>query len=949
MWFATQDGISRFDGKSFINLNSYNVDKKRKIIGTDVYDIKPDLSGNFLWVLSAYGGLSKIDLTTCNVIATYEIKQTVKPGTTLWYKCMFENDKFLVIGINEGIICCFNKLTGRTENSFSLAERFNCTGTLERLFIDNHNRVWFFISGTGILITDPTLTQKISIIKSSQIDQKQFLFTDYASFNNQLFVTTNDGLRLIDIENLKVVSNKNIQQDYLSLCNNKELHSVSITTNYAVVTGKNLVYKINLNSGKTERVLLAGNFEDQSWTTLNNSVYADNQSIWLGSQYGVGLIRNINSAFVSYFNSSDGNNIKIKHATAISAVSDSNIFVCADDDLYDLNPNNGTIKKFGVEDFYFSVFSVTRGYYIATGVSKGMQLLNLEFKPINISTVFPELNSIKNDLIMSSAKLGDSVIFMASQNKNGLYIWNTAKKEVKIISTKTAPLSLKNDNINRLFIDSKKRLWVVSENAIAIYDYFKNTMFHVPLTDPSTKTPISINMDVCETAGSYWIASYGTGIIELSKNYTIKNIYGAKDGIKNLGFYRIFNINDSLLIASSNNGLITININKQTAKSYFFEDGLQSNSFEEGCGDKMENTIFFGGINGITKINSLKLISSVSSPILTFSSILLVSQNKMKDTLNINLQKLTVPQDVSQVNINFSAINYEEPEKVRFSYKIIENDKEWNTTDKNSIQFFPLSPGKYHLQVQAFNEDGLPSQVKELTLIFLPKWYQTLLFKILVGLFIAGFIYALYRYRIEQVRKQERMRKQISADLHDDIGGTLSSINVFSHLAISNPGKLEYLVNINEGTQAAVMGVRDIVWVLDDRLDTVSDLVNRFMQFARPLATANKILLEQKIDPQLLHHPLSKNEKRNIYLILKEAFNNCIKYSGCNNFSYTMEVVNSKKIRVIIKDNGRGFEISKSQTGNGLKNMQDRSAQIGYEYIIESSENAGTTIQLIKR
>ncbi len=947
MWFATQDGISRFDGKSYINLNSYNADSKRKILGTDVFDIKPDLTGNYLWVLSAYGGLNKIDLKTCTVFSAYQIKQTVKPDTTLWYKCLSENSSYLIIGTNEGIISRFNKASGKTETSFSLTDKFNCPGQLEDIFIDSYNRIWYFISGMGILITDSTLTKKITIIPSSKINKTPFFFTDYAVSQNRVFITTTTGLGIIDIETMMTVAERNINPGYLSHCNNKELHCISILDGVAVISGKNVLLKIKLATEKIETIQLAGNFEDRSWITLTNSVYADSQSIWLGSQYGVGWIRNINSPFVAYYNSMDGSNTKINHAITICAASDSSIIICGDDGLYNLNPNTSLIKKFSIDDFYYSVFRAAKGFFIASGVSKGMQLFNNQFKPTPITSVFPELEHIKNDLIMCSASLGDSIVFMASQNKNGLYIWNTVTKKIQIISTRTGKVALRNDNINRLFLDSRNQLWVVCENTIALYDYRTNSITHLPLIDPATKQPMSINMDICETSNNYWIASYGTGIVKLSRDFKIQKIYTTNDGIKNLGLYKIFAISDTLLLASSNNGLASININTGKIKNYFAEDGLQSNSFEEASGDRIANTIFAGGINGITKIDISKIAADPNLPKLTFSTISLISQKKIIDTLNIEIKKLVIPQDISQVNINFSAINYLDPEKLKYSYKLIENDKDWNITDKNFIQFFRLRPGTYHLQVQAFNEDGVPSEIKELTLIFLPKWYQTWWFKTLIALSIIAIGYSLYRMRINQLKKEEKIRNQLASDLHDDLGSTLNSVKVYSNLAMMEKENPNHLLKIKEGTQDAIAGVRDLIWVLDDKRDTIQDLFSRISQFAAPLCEANHIEFIQEIDDSLYHHELGKEEKRNIYMILKESVNNSIKYAACQTIELKV-TSEGKKLHFSIRDDGKGFDKEKTKEGNGLKNIANRAKEISYKSNITSSAGNGTAILLQK-
>jgi signal transduction histidine kinase len=947
MWFATQDGISRFDGKSFINLNSYAVDVKRRIVGTDVYDVKPDKSGDFLWVLTAYGGLNKIDLRTCNVIATYEVAHSIKPDETLWYKCFFESGNYLVIGTFSGIISVFDKKLGKTISSFSLGDRFQCNGQLEDLFIDKHNRVWFLISGTGVLITDESCKTKKHFIPSEQLHSTPFDYTDYAVYDNTVLLTTSVGLKQIDETSMNPVKADNRRYFRRPHFDGKELHAISVADSLAIICGKDLLLKTNLQSGVTERIQFAGNFEDHSWITLTSAVFINGKTIWIGSQSGVGWVRDISSPFASFYSSFDGENVKINHAITIAASTDSTVLVCALDGLYKVGHNNAAIKKFPVEDLYYSVFPVTRNYFIASGVSKGLQLLNDHFQPVNLLDIFPELHPIKNDLLMCAARSGDSLIFMASQNKNGLYIWNTRAKSIESFNTRTKGIFLQNDNINRLFIDSKERLWIVCENAVSIYDYRHREMRHLSLLDPGTKAPLNINMDICENNKGFWLASYGAGIIKLNDKLEIERIYAAKEGINNLGLYKIFSLNDSALIASSNNGMTLLNTNTGIAKNYFTEDGLQSNSFEEASGDQYGNFIFLGGINGITRIDIRKIVNIKPPPALSFSTISLTSQQKVTDTLHIQIDKLRIPHFVSQITINFSAINYTDPEKTRFAYRILEKENDWNFTLKNSIQSFRLSPGSYTLQVKAINEDGVESEIKELTLIFLPKWYQTGVFKTLLALVAIAIGYGLYRIRISQLKKEEKIRNQLASDLHDDLGSTLNSVKVYSNLALMEKGNPQHLEKIKEGTQDAIAGVRDLIWVLDDKKDVVQDLLARIKQFAQPLCEANHIAYVEDVAATVSYFKLEKEEKRNLYMILKESINNSIKYSGCS--AITLHVTGGgKKISFTISDNGKGFDATTIKPGNGLKNIRNRAKDIHYTVTIASSPGNGTTITLEK-
>ena len=251
------------------------------------------------------------------------------------------------------------------------------------------------------------------------------------------------------------------------------------------------------------------------------------------------------------------------------------------------------------------------------------------------------------------------------------------------------------------------------------------------------------------------------------------------------------------------------------------------------------------------------------------------------------------------------------------------------------------------MQVQAFNEDEVSSEIKELTLTFLPKWYQTWIFKLLVLLVIIAAVYGLYRFRINHLKKEEKIRNQVASDLHDELGSTLNSVKVFANLALMEENKITHLEKIKEATQSAISGVKDIIWVLDDKRDTLDHLLSRINQFAKPICEAAGISYNQQSGGNE-NYKLGKEEKRNLYMIIKETINNSIKYSECSVIELLVKNKGSK-INITVSDNGKGFDKEKTNSGYGLKNILHRAEEIGYHAEINSSLGNGTLIYLEKK
>jgi signal transduction histidine kinase len=216
----------------------------------------------------------------------------------------------------------------------------------------------------------------------------------------------------------------------------------------------------------------------------------------------------------------------------------------------------------------------------------------------------------------------------------------------------------------------------------------------------------------------------------------------------------------------------------------------------------------------------------------------------------------------------------------------------------------------------------------------------------LIALTIAGILYALYRYRISQIKKQHEIRKNIATDLHDDLGSTLNSVKVFTNLAISGVKQEESLQQVKDNLTEATMSLRDMIWVLDDSLDTVDELITRLKQFAVPVATASNIETIIKADSEVNSRQLTKEEKRNLFLICKEAINNSIKYAGATQINVDI-TPSAKKIKIVVADNGKGFNVDEVKKGYGLKNMQYRAGQIRFKVVLKSLPNQGTNIIIL--
>jgi len=172
-------------------------------------------------------------------------------------------------------------------------------------------------------------------------------------------------------------------------------------------------------------------------------------------------------------------------------------------------------------------------------------------------------------------------------------------------------------------------------------------------------------------------------------------------------------------------------------------------------------------------------------------------------------------------------------------------------------------------------------------------------------------------------------------------------VKVYANIASIEKDNKQYLEKINENTQEAISSLRDIIWVLDEKKDTLEHLLNRVSYFALPLCDANHIQFLLQVDNSVFSTLLEREEKRNLFMIIKEAINNSLKYSACKSITLSLSRDN-KKLVILISDDGNGYSKHVMNEGHGIKNILRRSSEIHYKTKIDSINGKGTTIRLEK-
>jgi signal transduction histidine kinase/ligand-binding sensor domain-containing protein len=300
----------------------------------------------------------------------------------------------------------------------------------------------------------------------------------------------------------------------------------------------------------------------------------------------------------------------------------------------------------------------------------------------------------------------------------------------------------------------------------------------------------------------------------------------------------------------------------------------------------------------------------------------------------------------------FKGISSSGTEGIKYSYRLEGLDKLWSIPSSNDfVSFVNLPPGKYAFKVKAQLPNSSWSEPAVFSFEIRKAFRQTTWFYLLVGISLATGIYVLFRYRLQQKINLFEMRNRISQDLHDEIGASMSGINLLGQMAAE---KLEqnkpeeasvFLFKVKNYTQDVIEKLGDMVWIFNPQNDSIEKLLQRLKYFTVSVALSKNIKVHFVTDKASQTINLTIQQRKAIYLISKEAFNNAFKSSECSNINYNI-IANGSKWQLRIQDDGKGFIPAENTDGNGLRNMQARADEIGAKFSIQSQPGAGTIIML---
>lgn len=585
--------------------------------------------------------------------------------------------------------------------------------------------------------------------------------------------------------------------------------------------------------------------------------------------------------------------------------------------------------------------------------------------------------SVKGEKIDAKYGFNGHVIHSIMEDTKG-NIWIGAidglfKYDEKEFQHFTTNDGLSSSNVRTIYEDKSGALWVGTISGLNKIEDGKITVVSLqPESIKNTENEPYVRAIYEGENGAFWIGSYGNGLFRLKGNEICS--ITTDDGLFDDIVSHLVKDENGNFWMGSNRGIFRLPIasavsfcegDTETVQSYSYGDqdgmisvetngGFQPSTIQDSLGN-----IYFPTVGGVAIVSTNNIeVNNIQPPVY----IQKIRGSKFDLPLANSVE---LSHDDSFLEIDYTAINFSKPEKIKFKYKLDGFSDNWiEVGNRRQALYTKIPPGDYTFTVLSSNSDGVwNTNGASIDIVVTPPFWQTTWFMgISIGLCIAvGFVFFKTRTNIlkaenekqkrfaeQLIASQENERRRIASELHDGLGQQILVIKNRAELAqnqVNNPQELsEQLTEIMNSAVSSIQDVRNISHALRPihlekfgLTDAISDLCSKLQQIS-------KIEWSYHIDD--VAQIIPKEKEINFYRVVQEAVNNILKHSEASEASVIVRV-NRNMINTVIWDNGIGFRINdrKFAEGLGYLSMKERVETLGGTLLVESIPDEGTSLK----
>jgi len=793
IWMGTHHGLQRYDGKNFTNFERTSDSTGLSVNYVD--DICEDGDGN-IWIATAEGlntyirETDKIERYSWNGSHSKEL-QDMRASRVLWNQT--NTDLIWVTAVDIGLV----RLNTKTESVeiYPLPESSDrwVQGLISHPFkpgklLIGSTSIYEFDMSSGKFDEVYTLEQNNNIPNNSIND----IIIDPTD-NHVVWCATGDvwgrgnlgGVHRIDLSTgeSQIFSNKNRKGEIpdvhiLQVCFSADDKLWVGTRNHGV-----LLYDLALDSFYQYRY---NEFEAGSFVTENavRSILLDRSgTLWFGT-WGDGM--SVLSPALQRFK-------HLKHLPGKKNILADNYIMCIEEDkdgniwigtkfggLSKYNPNSGNFKSYFQEfrstgsnpnEINYLYYDSRENLWIGTYADAIYR-----YNPVTGKIIHYEKGSSSNQIsqkrITAITELVPGEVLISTYG-GGLNIYSYETNEFEQYTHDPTDSTSIGDNQIWLPFLGNDGNYYFGGNSVAGFIQFnpKIKKFSIPPVDRTFTTYIDV---ATSSEGRIFIDAISLGLAEIIVGDTVSvitHVDSNVDGIRNVESITIDKNND--LWMGTSNGLVKYNLDRNKYTRYDVDDGLQGYVFTRYAGFcSSTGELYFGGRNGINIFHPDDLTLSQYKPPLVFTEFR-VFQEKVEIGVNSPLDKnilmmenIELSHHQNDFSIAFAALDYCNPHKIQYKYKLVNHDEDWKYTGSNGTAAYTnMDPGKYTFQLISTNADGVwNDEVKTLEIIINPPWWLTNIAYLIYGfIFILGVIVIdrFQRKRLKEKQKSKAREKEL--------------------------------------------------------------------------------------------------------------------------------------------------------------------------------------------
>jgi len=751
MWFATDFGVSRFDGYNFTNYNS-----KDGLPDNTVLEIYEDYKGR-IWFVSSSAKLSfYYNDSIFNYWNNTVFLNTIKDIPNIINKSFSVDEKDNVyLGI-------YRKGHFKISKEGKIEKRFSKYPIDYDALIIEKNKLYFNIPPNIISTNQQYIIRENNSFKV-KIDPEEFPGRRLAllGLNKEVYYSYNSTLYCI-YDSLHIIKH-HFDKDNIILLNSDQSKNLWVGTYYGGI----YCFKNGDVSAEPELHLLDGDAasnivcdkEGGYWiSSLKNGVYYFPSIKIKTYTTNDGLTGNILNFLTSDGKIIFGNELLSPYLNIISCK--------------ELHAGQAQIKKVKpINDpnaLTYAIFFDNKDNALWIGTSKSFYKYK-DGKYTNFSTFYSLPDSLIHPFngfaMYEMVRDSSGNIWVGSNggllkiNNNKIYQYPSKEFFLRVYSLQ--------EDVNNSF-------WLGCKNGL--YKFIDGKYVYYGNKNPLLKNRIT-SIKKSKVNNSLWIATKGAGIL-IMKGDSVKQIL-QKDGLLSNHIKHLF-IDKNIIWASSNSGLNKITISLQNNFSYTIEgftqaDGLASN--EVNCVLSIDNLVYVATNDGLCVFNGKEITTNKTPPPVYITSLKIMN----RDTSVLNSYSL--PYNQNFIEIDFVGLTYRTAGDVMYKYRLTGIDDQWEYSKSTKVSYPFLPDGEYKFEVYAVNKDGICSNTPAVILFHIsPPFWKTWWFICIVFLLVAGLIWLFIYIRIKAIKKQNALKSKLNKYMQQALRKQMNPHFIFNSL-----------------------------------------------------------------------------------------------------------------------------------------------------------------------